>query len=110
MLVINGVDTQTNSHTTGVLHSWSGRNAEGFPTLTSMFAANNAPEQPLSYLNFGGFSQTANLIRFSRFQNINDLQVLLEPELNGFEGTDKLTHTRGLELKNSCGDTIVTDR
>ena len=86
MLVINGVDTQTNSHTTGVLHSWSGRNAEGFPTLTSMFAANNAPEQPLSYLNFGGFSQTANLIRFSRFQNINDLQVLLEPELNGFEG------------------------
>ena len=24
----------------------------------------------------------------------------------GFEGTDKLTHTRGLELQNSCGDTI----
>ena len=27
-----------------------------------------------------------------------------------FEGTDKLTHTRGLELHNSCGDTIITDR
>jgi hypothetical protein len=26
------------------------------------------------------------------------------------EGTDKLTHTRGLELQNSCGDTIITDR
>jgi hypothetical protein len=25
-------------------------------------------------------------------------------------GTDKLTHTRGLELQNSCGDTIITDR
>ena len=23
-------------------------------------------------------------------------------------GTDKLTHTRGLELKNSCGDKIIT--
>ena len=28
----------------------------------------------------------------------------------GSEGTDKLTHTRGLELQNSCGDTIITDR
>ena len=81
MLVINGVDTQTNSHTTGVLHSWSGRNAEGFPTITSMFAANNAPEQPLSYLNFGGFSATSNLIRFSRFSG-DSLAELLEPELN----------------------------
>ena len=25
-------------------------------------------------------------------------------------GTDKLTHTRGLELQNSCDDTIITDR
>jgi len=25
-------------------------------------------------------------------------------------GTDKLSHTRGLELQNSCGDTIITDR
>ena len=26
------------------------------------------------------------------------------------DGTDKLTHTRGLELQNSCGDTIIKDR
>ena len=26
------------------------------------------------------------------------------------DGTDKLTHTRGLELQNNCGDTIITDR
>jgi hypothetical protein len=26
------------------------------------------------------------------------------------DGTDKLTHTRGLELQNSCGDSIITDR
>ena len=48
-----------------------------------MFAAKNAPEQPLSYLNFGGFSATANLIRFSRFQNVDNLRKLLEPETNG---------------------------
>ena len=31
MLVINGVDAQTNSHTVGVVHNWSGRNSEGLP-------------------------------------------------------------------------------
>ena len=31
MLVINGVDAQTNSHSVGIVHNWSGRNSEGFP-------------------------------------------------------------------------------
>ena len=30
MLVINGVDAQTNSHTVGIVHDWSGRTAEGY--------------------------------------------------------------------------------
>ena len=30
MLVINGVDAQTNSHTVGIVHNWSGRNSEGY--------------------------------------------------------------------------------
>ena len=88
MLVINGVDMQTNSHTTGVLHSWSGRNSEGYPTITAMFAANNAPGQPLSYLNFGGFASTANLIRFSRISGIDILTNLLEPEFVSCNGCD----------------------
>ena len=77
MLVINGVDMQTNSHTTGVLHNWSGRNKEGYPTITSLFAANSAPEQPLSYLNFGGYSETANLIRYSRLKDLGSLVDVL---------------------------------
>ena len=32
MLVINGVDAQTNSHTVGIVHNWSGRNSEGYDT------------------------------------------------------------------------------
>ena len=34
MLVINGVDAQTNSHTVGIVHNWSGRNSVGYPTIT----------------------------------------------------------------------------
>ena len=33
MLVINGVDAQTNSHSTGVTYNWSGQSAEDYPTL-----------------------------------------------------------------------------
>lgn len=91
MLVINGIDAQTNSHTTGVLHNWSGRNSVGYPTLTAMFAAKNAADQPLSYINFGGFAQTGNLIRFSRLDDVYALQALLNPAANdwGNEGTKR---------------------
>ena len=79
MLVINGVDAQTNSHTTGVLHNWSGRNAAGLPTLTALFAARHAPDVPLAYLNFGGFAESARLIRYSRLDDHNALLQLLDP-------------------------------
>jgi hypothetical protein len=85
MLVINGVDVQTNSHTTGVLHNWSGRNSEGFPSMTAMFAAHHAPEQPLSYVNSGGFSQTADLIRFSRLEDVGALRQILAPEVESID-------------------------
>ena len=81
MLVINGVDAQTNSHTTGVLHNWSGRNAAGLPTLTALFAAQNAPGLPLAYINNGGFADTAGLIRYSRLNDYNALIQLLDPTL-----------------------------
>ena len=83
MLVINGVDMQTNSHDTGVLHNWSGRNSVGYPTLTAMHAAKNAPDQPLSYINFGGYAQSAGLIRYSRLDDINALQQIIIPNGDG---------------------------
>ena len=80
MLIINGVDAQTNSHSTGVLHNWSGRNSSGYPSITAMFAAHNAPDQPLSYINSGGFAYTADLIRFGRLEDADALRQLLVPE------------------------------
>lgn len=82
MLVINGVDAQTNSHTTGVLHNWSGRNAAGFPTLTAMHAAQQAPDLPLAYINFGGFADAARLIRYNRLDDVYALYDILQPNIN----------------------------
>lgn len=79
MLVINGVDTQTNSHSVGVVHSWSGRNSVGYPSLTTLFAAANAPDMPLSYINFGGYGETAKLMRSTRLDDISSLMNVLRP-------------------------------
>ena len=63
MLVINGVDAQTNSHETGKLFNWTGSNAEGRPSLSALFAASQSPKQPLAYSVFGGFSRTGGADR-----------------------------------------------
>ncbi len=107
MMVINGVDAQTNSHTTGVLHNWSGRNSEGFPYSTAMFAAHNAPEQPLSYINCGGYAQTGNLIRFSRLDDTRALRQLLQPEMqneqNNIRHPEDMARIREYRLRRMSG-------
>ncbi|OUS28650.1 hypothetical protein A9Q99_11600 [Gammaproteobacteria bacterium 45_16_T64] len=79
MLVINGIDSQTNAHGTGRVHTWSGRTARGYPSLTAMFASQHAPTLPVSYLNFGGYAETARLIRYSRIDKIGELRSVLQP-------------------------------
>ena len=79
MLVINGVDAQTNSHTVGVVHNWSGHNAEGYPTFTALFASQSAPELAMSYLSFGGYSETGGLTRFTRLGNSELLRSIAYP-------------------------------
>ena len=79
MLVINGVDAQTNSHTAGVVHNWSGRISEGYPTTTALLAADLAPEMPMGYLSFGGYSVTGGLTRYTRLKNLSLLRNIAEP-------------------------------
>ena len=80
MLVINGVDAQTNSHTVGIVHNWSGRNSEGYPTTTALLAAHFAEGLPVPYLSFGGFSATGGVTRFTRIDNADLLRGIAYPE------------------------------
>ena len=79
MLVINGVDAQTNSHTVGIVHNWSGRNSEGYPTTTALLAAHYASDLPVQYLSFGGFSATSGVTRFTRIDNADLLRGIANP-------------------------------
>ena len=79
MVVINGVDAQTNSHETGKLYNWTGSNSEGLPSITALHAAAMSPDQPLAYAVYGGSSRTAGLITYNRFDDVSRLRELSEP-------------------------------
>lgn len=94
MLVVNGVDAQTNSHETGVLYNWTGSNAEGKPSLTALHAAYNSPDQPLAYAVFGGESRTSGIIGYNRFDDLRRLSELAQPRMKEWQmHNDEGEHT-----------------
>lgn len=78
-LVVNGLDMLTNGHDSGNRHMWSGRLSEGYPSLAAFLAASFGVEQPLAFLSFGAYSETAGLVARTRSGNINVLQRLAYP-------------------------------
>ena len=91
MLVINGVDAQTNSHTVGIVHNWSGRNSEGYPTTSALLAAHYAVDLPVPYLSFGGYSVTSGLTRFTRIDDPSLLREIAYPATQGYSRTQMFT-------------------
>ena len=86
MLVINGVDSQTNSHSIGRTVNWSGRTALGYPSLTALYSAVYAPILPLTYLTFGGFNRTESLVRSTQVGGrLTGIRELISPAF-GNEG------------------------
>ena len=106
MLVINGVDAQTNSHTVGVVHNWSGRASEGYPTVTALLAAQHGAGLPVPYLNFGGYSETGGVTRFSRIVEPARLREIATPADAGdddgpFIGADDWASLRRYSAKRA---------
>ncbi len=89
MLVINAVDAQTNSHEAGVVHNWSGRISEGYPTMTALLAAHNGRGLSMPYLSFGGFSNTQGVSVFTRLNNPDEIRNIARPDLR--DGDDQRT-------------------
>ncbi|MEM9489177.1 MAG: Tat pathway signal protein, partial [Myxococcota bacterium] len=80
LLVLNGVDMQTNGHDSGSRHCWSGRLSEGSPSLAALLAASFGSGLPMSYLSFGGYDATAGLIAPTRSGDTGALSNLAHPE------------------------------
>ena len=84
MLVINGIDYQTNAHTAGVVHSWSGRLAKGYPAFSALYAAAVASDYPMAFVNSGGYDETAGAIAFTKMPAERILQQIARPNLDNY--------------------------
>jgi len=104
MLVVNGVDAQTNSHETGRLFNWTGSNAVGKPSLSALHAAFNSPDEPLAYTVFGGESHTSGIIGYNRFDDVSRLRTLSQPRIQNWSG-----HPKRSEEEFDRVDTLVSD-
>jgi len=93
LLVINGIDSQTNGHSAGTRHTWSGRLAEGHPSFGALLAASTAPEKPMAMLTNGGYDFTAGLIGPSRVGDVGTLQQIAFPNRNSPDDANSEFHT-----------------
>ena len=79
LLVINGVDTQTNNHDAGSRYVWSGKIEDGYPSFGAIAAAASAPTEPLAYISNGGYDNTASLVAPARIGEGEVFQQLAFP-------------------------------
>ena len=79
LLVINGIDTQTNNHDSGSRYVWSGKIESGYPSFAALAAASTAPTQPLAYISNGGYDNTASLVAPARIGEGEVFQQLAFP-------------------------------
>lgn len=77
MMVLNGLDAQTNAHSAGVRHVFSGRFADGYPAITALAAAEHGTGLPLAFLSNGGYRETAGLTNFTLMQDPSTLGNLI---------------------------------
>jgi len=100
IMVINGIDMQTNGHDAGNRHTWSGRLTEGHPATPAFLAGAFGPEQPLAFLSSGGYSDTGGLVPRTRTgDNINSLRRLAYPNrMNPDDEFNKFHPDTGADL------------
>lgn len=87
LLVVNGIDTATNSHDAGPRHVHSGNLAEGHPPFAAMVAAHFARQKPMSFITNGGYDETQGIVARTRVGNINAIQRIARPNVINDETT-----------------------
>lgn len=75
LLVFNGLDYSVNNHSPGARYMATGKlDSLAYPTFAALVAACRGPACPLSFLTFGNYSATGNLVAMSRVPYLPSLQ------------------------------------
>ena len=77
LLVVNGLDYSINNHSPCSRYMATGHlDSLAYPTFAALVAACKGPSCPLSFLTFGNYSSTGNLVPMSRVPYIPSLKLL----------------------------------
>ena len=77
LLVLNGLDYSVNNHAPCSRYMATGHlDSLAYPTFAALVAACRGPECPLSFLTFGNYSATGNLVSMARVPYIQSLKLL----------------------------------
>lgn len=77
LLVLNGLDYSVNNHAPGARYMATGKlDSLAYPTFAALVAACQGPACPLSFLTFGNYSATGNLVAMSRVPYLPSLRNL----------------------------------
>lgn len=79
LLVLNGIDMQTNNHDSGNRFTWSGHLEDGYPPLAAMVAAALAPGRPLGFLSNGGYENTMGIVPLARLPSVDTIGRIAYP-------------------------------
>jgi len=79
LMVINGIDTQTNSHDVGTRITWSGSLIENRPAFAALVAAHHGSTLPMGFISNGGYDVTAGVVAVTRVGDQNVIQRVAYP-------------------------------
>lgn len=84
LLVLNGLDYSVNNHSPGARYMATGKlDSMAYPTFAALVAACQGPTCPLSFLTFGNYSATGNLVAMSRVPYLPSLRNLANADAVG---------------------------
>src|SRR6185312_4664104 len=91
LLVLNGLDYSVNNHSPGARYMATGKlDSMAYPTFAALVAACQGPACPLSFLTFGNYSATGNLVAMSRVPYLPSLTGIALAD--SIEGNAKATY------------------
>jgi uncharacterized protein (DUF1501 family) len=77
LLTLNGLDYSVNNHAPGARYMATGKlDSMEYPTFAALVAACKGPTCPLSFLTFGNYSATGNVVAMSRVPYLPSLKKI----------------------------------
>jgi uncharacterized protein (DUF1501 family) len=79
LMVINGMDTSTNSHDVGTRVTWSGTLVENKASFAALVASAAGEALPMSYISYGGYDVTGGAVAVTRVGNLEAIRKIAFP-------------------------------